>query len=97
MCLNLLGQGVIDASSNFHNWVKFMDNDEYPSVATPKAFLDSPIQAHRLGAEQFVDQLHIPHRRLPSLSRDAMSSLRDGADADEQGVPKGTQMRHMKK
>jgi hypothetical protein len=37
-----------------------MDNGDYPSVATPKAFLDSPTQAHRLGAEQFVDQLHIP-------------------------------------
>jgi hypothetical protein len=34
-----------------------MDNDDYPRVATLKVVSDSPIQAHRFGAELFVDQL----------------------------------------
>jgi hypothetical protein len=36
-----------------------MDIVDYPSVAAPKAFLDSLIQARRFGAEQFVDQLQL--------------------------------------
>ena len=36
----------------------FMDNDDYPSVATPKAFSDSLIQARDSErSEQFVDHL----------------------------------------
>jgi hypothetical protein len=39
----------------------FMDNDDYPRVATLKVVSDSPIQAHRFGAELFVDQLEHEH------------------------------------